>query len=164
MVRVAVVSALVIFITGGVLMRLLHISDAAVTIAGGIVFLVLALRMIGSPGAEKSGERVERNLDKLAVYPLAVPYLFNSVGIAALIIASDGAGSLPVIGFVLAVIAIIVAFDWLAFRNIHAIASRMGPASKTVSEVVFGILLAAVAVQMIHGGFVHFGLVEGAAH
>jgi len=68
------------------------------------------------------------------------------------------------VGLVLASIAIIGAFDWLVFRNIHVIASRLSPTSQTVSEVVFGILLAAVAVQMIYGGLVRFGIVEGAAH
>jgi len=77
MVRVAVVAALVMFALGAVLMRLLHISDGAVAIAGGIVFLLLALRMVDSPGLKKRSEAVERDLDKLAVYPLAVPYLLT---------------------------------------------------------------------------------------
>ena len=164
MVRVAVVSALVIFATGALLMRLLHISDGAVSIAGGIVFLLFALRLVDSPKLEKRNEGAEGDPDKLAVYPLAVPYLFNPVGITVLIIASDGAETVFAVGLVLATIAIIGALDWLVFRNIHVIASRMSPASKAVSEVVFGILLAAVAVQMIYFGLLRFGIVEGAAH
>lgn len=164
MVRVAVVAALVIFATGALLMRLLHISDGAVAIAGGIVFLLLALRMVDSPGGGKHSEGVERDPDKLAVYPLAVPYLFNPVGITVLLIASEGAKTVSVVGFVVAVIALVGALDWLVFRNIHVIESRLRPAGRTVSEVVFGILLAAVAVQLIYGGLVRFGIVEGAAH
>src|SRR4051794_35120289 len=89
MVITAVVAAVVVFITGGLLLRLLHITTGAVAVAGGIILALIAVKM--ALGSEEVVEHHEApaDPDKLAVYPLAIPYLFNPVGITVLIIASD---------------------------------------------------------------------------
>src|SRR5688572_28669349 len=46
MVVVAVITALVLFATGALLMRLLHISGGALAVAGGIVLTFLAIGMV----------------------------------------------------------------------------------------------------------------------
>ena len=89
MVVTAVVTALVLFALGGVLMRLLHISGGAVAVAGGIILAILAINMVAGPGKKVVEEVVGRLQEQIAVYPLAVPYLLNPVGITILIIASD---------------------------------------------------------------------------
>src|SRR3546814_15630664 len=47
MVATAVVTALILFATGGLLMRLLHITGGAVAVAGGIILAILAIGKIG---------------------------------------------------------------------------------------------------------------------
>jgi multiple antibiotic resistance protein len=47
---------------------------------------------------------------------------------------------------------LVAAFDYLIFANIDKLAKRLNPTSLVASEVVFGILLTAVAVQLaVHG-------------
>lgn len=97
MVTVAIVTALILFFAGAFLMKLLHITGGAVSIGGGIVLMLLALKMTLRPEhppveAEEGSERVIDH-HQLAVYPLAVPYLLNPVGMTVLIIASDKAHS-----------------------------------------------------------------------
>ena len=88
-VRTAITWALILAVLGWLLMRLLHFTSGAVLVAGGIVLLLLALHMLISPGKE---EHVEEHGHKdpmeLALYPLAVPYLLNPVGIAVLVVFS----------------------------------------------------------------------------
>ena len=55
------------------------------------------------------------------------------------------------------------ALDYLVFTNIDRLASRLNPASLVVSEVVFGILLTAVAVQLVVFGLRSLGIVEATA-
>ena len=58
MVLTAVVTALVLFAFGGLLMRLLHITGGAVAVAGGIILAILAINMVSGPGkkvAEETG-------------------------------------------------------------------------------------------------------------
>jgi multiple antibiotic resistance protein len=149
MVITAVVAALIVFITGALLLKLLHITPGAVAVGGGIILALLAMRMALGPGDEVVKE-VEAPTDpqKLAVYPLAVPYLFNPVGITVLIIASEAAASVGPSALVVGLVLLVGAFDYLIFSNIDKIAKRINPTSLVVSEIVFGVLLTAVAVQL----------------
>jgi multiple antibiotic resistance protein len=164
MVAVAVVTALIIFATGALLMRLLHISSGAVAVAGGLVLALIAIKMAAGP-TEQHLEVPERSVDAkhLAVYPLAVPYLLNPVGITVLIVASDSVVSIASAGLVVGLVLLVGAFDFLVFSNIDKLAKRMNPTSLVVSEVVFGILLTAVAVQLVVSGLRSLEIIAAAS-
>ena len=68
----------------------------------------------------------------------------------------SAAGAALVIGLVLLVGVV----DYLVFTNIDRLASRLNPTSLVVSEVVFGILLTAVAVQLVVVGLRSLGIIE----
>jgi small neutral amino acid transporter SnatA (MarC family) len=168
MVVTAVVTALVLFAFGALLMRLLHITGGAVAVAGGIILAILAINMVSGPG-KKIVEEVEALEDpkRIAVYPLAVPYLLNPVGITILIIASAEVVSVASAGLVVGLVLLVGAFDYWIFANIDKLSKRLNPTGLVISEVVFGILLTAVAVQLAVGGLVMLGIIEathGAAH
>ena len=153
MVVTAVVTALVLFAFGALLMRLLHITGGAVAVAGGIILAILAINMVSGPG-KKVVEEVEAPEDPkhLAVYPLAVPYLLNPVGITILIIASGEVVSVASAGLVVGLVLLVGAFDYWIFANIDKLSKRLNPTGLVISEVVFGILLTAVAVQLAVSG------------
>jgi multiple antibiotic resistance protein len=168
MVVTAVVTALVMFAFGALLMRLLHITGGAVAVAGGIILAILAVNMVQGPG-KKISEEVEALEDpkRIAVYPLAVPYLLNPVGITILIIASDEVVSVASAGLVIGLVLLVGAFDYWIFANIDKLSKRLNPTGLVISEVVFGILLTAVAVQLAVSGLGMLGIIEmapGAAH
>ena len=164
MVTTAVVAALVVFATGALLLRLLHITPGAVAVAGGIILALLAVRMALGPGDEVVKEVEELpDHEKIAGYPLAVPYLFNPVGITVLIIASESASSVAASALVIALVLAVGALDYLVFANIDKIAGRLNPTSLVVSEIVFGVLLTAVAVQLFVFGLGLLGVIEPAA-
>ncbi|PZM15755.1 MarC family protein [Rhizobium tubonense] len=164
MVLIALVAALIIFAAGSLLMRLLHITGGAVAVAGGIVLALLALKMAAGP-TEKAHEDLGIAIDpaKIAVFPLAVPYLLNPVGITVLILASDEVVSIASAALVVGLILVVAAFDYLVFTNIDTLAKRMKPASLVISEVVFGILLTAVAVQLFVSGLGRLGILTATA-
>lgn len=163
MVITAVVAALAVFVTGGLLLSLLHITTGAVAVAGGIILALIAVKM--ALGSEEVVEHVDApaDPDKLAVYPLAVPYLFNPVGITVLIIASESVHTVGSAVLVLVLVLVVGAFDYLIFSNIDKIAKRVSPTSLIVSEIVFGVLLTAVAVQLVVIGLRLLGIIEPAA-
>jgi small neutral amino acid transporter SnatA (MarC family) len=166
MVVTAVVTALVLFALGGLLMRLLHISGGAVAVAGGIILAILAINMVAGPGKKVVEEiGVQETPEQIAVYPLAVPYLLNPVGITILIIASDEVVSIASVGLVLGLVLLVGAFDYWIFANIDKLAKRLNPTGLIISEVVFGILLTAVAVQLAVSGLVSLGIIApGSTH
>lgn len=167
MVVVAVITALIMFAFGALLMRLLHITGGAVAVAGGIILATLAIEMVHGPG-KKIVDEVESLEDPkhIAIYPLAVPYLLNPVGITVLIIASADVVSVASAALVVALVLLVGAFDYAIFANIDKVAKRLRPTSLVISEVVFGILLTAVAVQLVVAGLNMLGIIAtpGAGH
>ena len=165
MVATAVITALVLFALGALLMRLLHITGGAVAVAGGIILAILAIEMVSAPG-KKHVEEVDVLEDpkKIAVYPLAVPYLLNPVGITILILASGEVVSVASAALVLGLVLLVGAFDYLVFANIDKLAKRLNPTSLVVSEVVFGILLTAVAIQLAVSGLGKLGIIAATSH
>lgn len=161
MVRTAIVAAVVVFLTGALLLKLLHATPGAVAIAGGIILAVLAVRMALGPGdgVVKEAE-VLPDHESIAIYPLAVPYLFNPVGITVLIIVSESADTIAASALVLVLLLVVGALDYLVFTNIDKIAGRLSPTSLVVSEIVFGVLLTAVAVQLFVYGLGLIGVIE----
>src|SRR3546814_9562815 len=63
MVVTAVVTAIALFATGALLMRLLHITGGAVAVAGGIILAILATEMVSGPG-KKIVEEVEAQIGR----------------------------------------------------------------------------------------------------
>lgn len=166
MVSTAVVTALVLFAFGGLLMRLLHITGGAVAVAGGIILAILAINMVSGPGKKVVEEvGVQEDARHIAVYPLAIPYLLNPVGITILIIASDEVVSIASVGLVLGLVLLVGGLDYLVFANIDKLAKRLNPTGLVISEVVFGILLTAVAVQLTVSGLSSLGIITtGSTH
>lgn len=162
MVITATVTAVIIFATGALLMRLLHITGGAVAVAGGIVLGLLALKMAAGPAEKHEELGLPVDPEKIAVFPLAVPYLLNPVGITVLIIASGEVVSVASAVIVLALILLVAAFDYVIFTNVDVLAKRMKPASLVISEVVFGLLLTAVAVQLFVSGLRNLGIISAA--
>jgi len=160
MVRIAVVTALILFALGALLMRLLHISGGAVAVAGGIILAILAIEMVTGHGKKTVEEfPAKEDPQQIAVYPLAIPYLLNPVGITILIIASDEVVSLASVALVVGLVLLIGAFDYLIFANIDKLSKRLNPTSLVISEVVFGLLLTAVAVQLTVSGLGSLGII-----
>lgn len=162
MVRTGVGTALLLVFLGWLLMRLLHFTPGAANIAGGIVLLLLALNMLVSPGKEDHHERSKgRDLMQMALYPLAVPYLLNPAGIAALVIASSEINSLVYLLILVGLVLLVGAFDWLIFHNMDKLARHLDPSRLAVTEAIFGVLLAALAVQLMVDGLAEIGIISG---
>jgi small neutral amino acid transporter SnatA (MarC family) len=162
MVRTGVGTALLLVLLGWLLMRLLHFTPGAANIAGGIVLLLLALNMLVSPGKEEHHEKASgRDLMQMALYPLAVPYLLNPAGIAALVIASSEVNSVVYIFILVGLVLLVGGFDWLVFRNMDKLAKHMDPSRLAVTEAIFGVLLAALAVQLMVDGLAELGIITG---
>lgn len=164
MVAIAVITALILFAFGALLMQLLHISGGAVAVAGGVILTILAIEMVVGHGKKEVEDfPAKQDPRQIAVYPLAVPYLLNPVGITILIIASDEVVSVASVVLVIGLVLLVGAFDYLIFANIDKLSKRLNPTTLVISEVVFGILLTAVAVQLAVSGLSSLGIITPAA-
>jgi multiple antibiotic resistance protein len=152
MLATAATVAVVLILLGEVLRRLLHFSVESLSIAGGIVLLVLAIRMVIEDGETDGWKTAGVDPMRLAMVPLAVPYLLNPVGIVGLITISAEAGSLGVLGAELAVLATVLVIDVIVFRWAEGAGSGLDEGRMLVVEKIFAFLIAAIAVQLILDG------------
>lgn len=166
MVTMAIITAVVLFVLGKLLLRFLHITPGAVAIGGAIILAILAINMVSRAAGEVTQEEAgpPEDLTQIAVYPLAIPYLLNPVGITVLFVASSEVFSIASAGIVLLLILLVGAFDYLVFANIDKLSSRLNPVSLVISEVVFGILMVAIAVQMVVYGLEKLGIIAAVGH
>lgn len=158
--------ALVLIIFGGVLTRLLHFSTSALAVSSGIILLIIAVVMVLGSRETEQGSHVLQDKDplRLAVYPLAVPYLLNPAGIVVLVTASAEATSFSVIVVVLAMLATVLVLDALVFRWANRVSEHLDPSRMLVTEKVFGFLLAALAIQLVLTGLSDVGVLHVTGH
>jgi multiple antibiotic resistance protein len=167
MVRTAVTVALVLVVLGAFLMKLLHFSEEALYIAGGIVFLLVALRMLAEAGDEEGDHHEKasgREAEKMALYPLAVPYLLNPAGITLLVVFSGAIDSWLMLGILVVLVLLVGAMDWLIFTNLDRLAQYLDKGRLAVTEAVFGVLLAALAIQLVLRGLAGLGVIAIVGH
>jgi small neutral amino acid transporter SnatA (MarC family) len=152
MLTTAAAVAVVLVLLGELLRRLLHFSVASLSIAGGIILLVLAVTMVLEGRDADRWQTAETDPLKLATVPLAVPYLLNPIGIVALVTISAEAGAVSVLAVEIAILAGVLVLDALVFRWADRASASLDEDRMLVVEKVFGFLVAAIAVQLILDG------------
>ncbi len=165
MLTTATVVALILVALGEFLSRLLHFSTGSLSVAGGILLFLIAITMVrgnAEPGANEG--TAGRDPMRTAVFPLAVPYLLNPAGIVALVTLSAEAGSVAVFAMILGVLALVLAIDVGVFRLANKASEHLDESRMLVTEKIFGILLAALAVQLVLDGLDSVGVIHLAGH
>ena len=75
-------------------------------------------------------------------------------------IASSEVDSLLMGIILLALVLIVGAIDWLVFMKMDKLAKHLDPSRLAVTEAVFGVLLAALAVQLMLDGLHYLGIIS----
>jgi small neutral amino acid transporter SnatA (MarC family) len=155
--------ALLLVVFGELLRALLHFSIGSLSVAGGVILLVLSVRMVLSQGG---GEDATAGKDPmgLARFPLAVPYLLNPVGIVGLMTISAEAKSVSVVALAIGILAVVLLIDVAVFRWGSQVSAKLDENRMLVTEKVFGFLIAAIAVQLILDGLASAGVIAPIRH
>ncbi len=138
---------------GEPLLRILGISGPALTIAGGVILFLIALRMVFPMRGRTAQEELQ---GEPFIVPLAIPYIAGpSVLAVLLLLMSNEPARWPVW-----LIAVTVAWAGTAivvyFGN--QVAERLGPRGLVAIERLMGMILVAIAIQMfLTGADMYFG-------
>jgi MarC family membrane protein len=150
------VALLVTALVGHQLLGFFGISIGAFRAAGGLIILLLALSMLHgrqstvhhSPVEQQDGEAK----DDPAVFPLAIPLIAGPGSIATVILYSGQAPGLAgylVIGATIALLCLVLYFT---LRLAAPLSGLLGATGMNVATRLMGMLLAAIAVEMIAAG------------
>ena len=132
---------------GGPLLSLLAISESALTLAGGIILFLIAIRMVFPP---VSGSVHEELKGEPFIVPLAIPYVAGPSVLATEMLFMKGAPGrwmewLAALVIAWAATAVIL----LAGNRLRAV---LGPRAMIAIERLMGMILVAVSVQMFLSG------------
>ena len=164
LITVGVVSLLLVGL-GELLARLLHFTTGSLSVAGGLILLIIATTMVlGTVEPKDSAAIKGRDPLQVATFPLAIPYLLNPAGIVTLVTLSAEADSAAVFAMVLVLLIVVLALDVAVFRWANRVSDHLDESRMLVTEKVFGILLAALAVQLILDGLHSVGVIHLSPH
>ena len=166
MVFTATIVAIVLLVAGVLIMKLLHFTTGALSIAGGLILLLLALSMVLGTTEKKEHEGLlsEEDVMSMAIYPLAIPLLLNPVGIVTLTVFSAESQGLLQIGALIIMVLIVAAIDFGVFLISHRLYKNVSAERIMVTEKLLGIFLAALAVQLMVDGLVDLHVITVAVH
>lgn len=142
-------------LSGEALLGVMGTSLAAFRVGGGIVMLLMAIAMLNARQNELPGNGAMPDLEgpsAIAVVPLGIPLLAGPGAISASIIQMHrGAGLLHVI-LILASILFVAGLCWLVLARAERIGRFIGPVGLNVIVRLFGLILAAIAIETIANG------------
>jgi len=159
---IATVIVLAFALFGGPVLGQLGVSLAALQTAGGIILFTIALEMtlakrptpfaLSAKESEEAETKAERHAE-IAVFPLATPLLAGPGAMtSAIVLAAGTKGDLKLLGAVIAAILAVMAVTLMLLLVAQEIHHLIGITARKVIVRVFGVLLAALAVQSIFNG------------
>jgi multiple antibiotic resistance protein len=155
---VAVITALGVIglfaLAGQALLSYLGITVAAIQVSGGLLLLLVALQLLTEGDGAPTATAAQR--ENIAMVPLGTPLLAGPGAIAATIVFVRRVDGAPdAIALALAIVAIhvvlfgVLRFAWLVRR-------LLGDTAILLISRVAGLLLAAIAVQLVADGVTAF--------
>src|SRR6185436_11018743 len=136
------------------------ISLASFQVGGGTLLLISALQMLNAQPAETRQEDVtEGNTkvdagDSIAVVPLTIPLLTGPATISTMVIYADKTRHWWEIAVLVGYGVVIGIAVWLAFSASGRIARVLGKTGINVMTRLMGLILAALAVEVMSDGLV----------
>ena len=142
---------LVFMFFGRHFLQALHLSEVSLRIAGSVILLLIAIRMVfphpdGVLGKNEGGEPF--------IVPLAIPALAGPSALATvLLFSSESTGEVLVHVAALAAVAVV----WLAvFLSAERLQKVLGPQVMTAFERLMGLILTAMSIEMLLSGIREF--------
>lgn len=149
---VLVVSAL----TGDVLLRILGTSLDAFRVGGGIVLFLMSLSMLNArvSAVQQTPEEADEAGQKsaLGVVPIGIPLLVGPGSISSTIIETKRNPDLAHLAAVVVCIGLVCVVVWITLRLADPIGRQFGRTGLNILNRIFGLLLAAIAVQIVSAG------------
>ncbi|MEM0381621.1 MAG: MarC family protein [Nitrososphaerota archaeon] len=128
---------------GHQILTLFNVSLHSFKIAGGILFLFLALQIL-----VYGGEKLLTKTGDVGVFPIGFPLLVGPGAITTTMITINTAGQLVAVLSVL----IVMLVSWVILRRIESLYHFLGKVGADVIARVMAIIMAAIAIEYILSG------------
>lgn len=143
-------------IFGEAMLTALGTSLPSFRVGGGIVLMLMALTMLRAQPDQMrttSAEKAEaQNRENIAIVPIAIPLLAGPGSISTVIIQMHRPGAEYHLFWVIAVILILTLLLWAVLRLAVPIGRVLGPIGLNIMNRLFGLILTAIAVEIMANG------------
>jgi multiple antibiotic resistance protein len=145
---VGVILLLVFAFAGTGILSLFGLSIYSFEVAGGILLLIIAIRILISGSMQENVESPE----SIGAVPIAIPLLVGPGAITTTIF------NIQQYDTIIAILAVLVvmAATWIILRYISKVYKFLGKTGSLIIARVMALLIAAIAVQYILTGVTHF--------
>src|SRR5208337_1538191 len=163
----AIATGIILFFAlfGTAILSALGVTFPALQAAGGIILAIIALDMIfeakigGSTISQPENVEAQAKDDDIAVFPLATPILAGpGAMLGAMLLMANAKGNFADQAAVIAALFTVMAFTLLLMLAAQELREWVGVTAQRVVMRVFGILLAAIAVQSVFNGIAGAGI------
>jgi multiple antibiotic resistance protein len=164
---VGIATGIILFFAlfGTAILSALGVTFPALQAAGGIILAIIALDMIfeakigGSTISQPESAEAQAKAEDIAVFPLATPILAGPGAMSgAMLLMANAKGNLTDQVSVIAALFTVMAFTLILMLAAQEIRELIGVTAQRVIMRVFGILLAAIAVQSVFNGIAGSGI------
>ncbi len=154
---VATLILLAFALAGSHLLAFLGISLSAFRVAGGLLMFWIAFEMVFERRQERKAASAERALHVdeihgMAVFPLAIPLISGPGAISATVVIGSQAPSAGHFAILIGIVLAIMAMTLAVFLAAGPIDKRLGATGRAVITRLFGLVLAALSVQIVADG------------
>jgi MarC family membrane protein len=139
---------LVFMLAGQGFLALMHLSERSLEVAGGVILMVIAMRMIFSHAEAANGTyRSER---EPLLFPLAVPLLAGPSAMATVLLLASRQPDR--IGVWIGALALAMSVSCVVLLAANRLGRLLGPSVIAAAEKLMGLILTAIAMEMILAG------------
>ena len=156
-------------IAGGQIIAFFGISIASFQVGGGMLLFLSALHMLNAQPAESGKEEIEEGQNKadagvsVAVVPLTIPLLTGPATISTVVIYAEKTSSFLEHAVLVGYGVVIGLATYAAFSASGRIAKALGSTGINVMTRLMGLILAAMAVELLADGLTKLFPVLGLA-
>lgn len=145
-------------VLGGEILNIFGISVEAFRVAGGIIIFMLGISMLNSKQSPIKHTRQEQKYaevkEDVAIVPLALPIIAGPGTISTLIVYSNNHSSFLDKGIMIGVSLLVAVGITILLLFAAKVGKYLGVSGIKIATRVMGMLLSALAIEMIHTGLI----------
>ncbi len=152
-VRSSMIILLFFALAGEMIFSIFGISVQALMVAGGLILIHLAFKMLEgkSPSSKGSGpEREEAEFkDDIAIIPMAIPMLAGPAAITSVVVFANRASSGVEFFSLLLAIGAVLGITYQALKQSETIAALLGETGLRIMVRIMGLILISMGVEFV---------------
>ncbi len=161
---VATVILIALGLIGRNIVKNWHVSADSLLIAGGLLLLIAALKVLSQfaiPKRSKLQPPPDDEVENIAISPLAIPAIITPYGVVAVLVSTGNAGGdLPLQLSILGLLLLVMLLNYLGMIFARPIIDRLQISTLLMIGWVFAVMQAALAIEFIVDGLRGVGTIK----